>query len=408
MTIAERSFSERNLAELLKKENPHAYHYEGAQIPLNAINILPQPRRTFEEIEILAGDIAVKGLLEPPVVAKLNEDGCTDYLAVINRLWRTSYQIEDLVATLDTDGQKHFYILIAGERRLRALRLLQAAGYDACIKEFGPHGFYETLFDGGKIDVRLCVDMPPLEVIFRQTSENMHLRVPPHEEARFFHDLLNLIREVEPDYPISRFARKVGRSPDTIRNAVKFCELPQTIQDLVEKRSLSYGIACEIARLQSELGLGSEELRWWAMRAILTSAKVPEFRQMVTDYIFNSQNGQTEMALFTDREKEAMRRAFFREIVAKRFIQSLWERIAYWKKVIALFESGELGQENSPFSEGSPAQLYKAEIALLKEVLPHLARFIPRKAQQEAFVILSEAEGVLSQIEEDNSRIAVV
>lgn len=355
----------------------------------------------------MAVDIALNGLLEPPVVAKLSREGCANYLAVMNRLWKTDYQIKDLVSVSDEDGQERFHILIAGERRLRALRLLQTVGYEAYIKEFEPNKFYEAFFGHGIIDVRFCIDIPPFEAIFRQSSENNHIRVPAHEEARFYYDLFTLIREVDPDYPKRKFAQKVGRSLDIINNAIKFCGLPPKIQGFVESRKLSYGIACGVARLQSELNLGEEELQWWAMRAMLSDMRVPEFLQMVSEYIFNSQNGQTEMALFTDREREEMKRAFFREIVAKRFIQSLWKRIAYWKKVIALFEDGELGQEDSPFSEGSPARLYRAEIALLKGVLPHLARFITRKVQEEAFVILSDAEEILSQIEEDDSTVVV-
>nr|MBI5455832.1 hypothetical protein [Candidatus Levybacteria bacterium] len=40
-------------------------HYEGMFIPLSAVNVLNQPRQRFENIDLLAQDIARKNILNP-------------------------------------------------------------------------------------------------------------------------------------------------------------------------------------------------------------------------------------------------------------------------------------------------------------------------------------------------------
>ncbi len=44
------------------------FRYEQAKLPIGAINVLPQPRKTFEEIDSLADDITSKGIMNPSLV----------------------------------------------------------------------------------------------------------------------------------------------------------------------------------------------------------------------------------------------------------------------------------------------------------------------------------------------------
>lgn len=66
----------------LTKKVPYTTHEE--KIPLDLINVLPQPRRTFEEIPLLADDIAAKGLINPITVGLFTPAQCRQYLQVIN------------------------------------------------------------------------------------------------------------------------------------------------------------------------------------------------------------------------------------------------------------------------------------------------------------------------------------
>src|ERR1035437_3090381 len=95
----------------------------GSYISLYSINVLEQPRRTFEEIPTLAQNIADKRTLFPPIVAQLDREQAQAYIEMVNGVWDTTHDISELTTTLDGED-KVFYILIDGERRLRANKYL--------------------------------------------------------------------------------------------------------------------------------------------------------------------------------------------------------------------------------------------------------------------------------------------
>jgi hypothetical protein len=386
------------LASTIRKENFHPHHYQGARIPLDVINVLLQPRRTFEEIETLAEDIATKNLMHPLLVARFNPERCQRYLEVINLLWGTTYQITELVSVLERD-EETFYILLAGERRLRACKYLQEVGCEYCREKFGPGGCYKRHFGDQRVDVRLCVDISPLEALFIQASENIHMRVPPHEEARFYSELFHLVKQVKPDYPLSQFARQVGRSPETVREAIRFCLLPKEIQDFVAKGQISYGIACEIARLHTQLDMDERALRWWALRAITGNYKVPEFREMVSKFLQEHNSGQ--ISLFGEAEEKQLRRFYFRRVVERQFIMAIWNFIYYFTRVLFLFQTGKLGKKDSPFSEKSPLRIYRKLIEIAENLLPHFWDLLRKEEREKAQKIFQETQRVISRLEEE-------
>ena len=100
----QRGSSSEELALLLKKEGQEP-HYEGGWVPIDVVNVLPQPRQTFEEIKELAQDIADKGLMTPLIVARLNHENCSDYLRVISHLWQTELGIEQLRSYSENGGE---------------------------------------------------------------------------------------------------------------------------------------------------------------------------------------------------------------------------------------------------------------------------------------------------------------
>ena len=75
--------------------------------------------------------------------------------------------------------------------------------------------------------------------------------------------------------------------------------------------------------------------------------------------------------------------------------------IAALKNVLKLFQSGDLGKKDSPFSEGSPVSLYRKQICLMEqEVLPHLEQFLPKNSLGEIKKTLALASAELKKIEE--------
>ena len=77
------------------------------------------------------------------------------------------------------------------------------------------------------------------------------MRFLPSNKSRA--DLFNFLKEKE-EVNLAKFARSVGRSEDTIRNALGFVKLPQKIQEYIKDGHLAYGIGIQLARIQKAKG----------------------------------------------------------------------------------------------------------------------------------------------------------
>lgn len=390
------------LAELLG-EPDYTPRYRGALLSLRAVNVLPQPRKTFLNIPELSLDIAIHGQLMPMVVAEFDREECERYLTVVNRIWHTAFTLEKLRPTVNR-GKTHYYLLIAGERRYRALVLLWHEGCEECRERYGkePQGVcFKRHFKRrtDRVEVRLCTNTPPLSVLFLQLSENTHMAVPPHEEARAYTLLFRLIRQANEKFSVAQFARRVGRSPDTVRNALRFAELPVTIRGYVETGAIPYGIGIELTRLH-QAGLKARELDWWAMRAITDRKKVPEFHDLVTKYVADRNSNQLDLLGVMDREREKwQRRLHIRATVQAHTVRGVWGWIDYFKKVLRLFEEGKLKKEDSPFSVRSPILVFLALINVMERLLPHLRGLVSHSRYTRANDILRRTKEAAGRIE---------
>lgn len=377
--------------------------YLGAWIFLEKINVLPQPRKTFECVEELAFDIADKGMMNPIVVARFSEESCRAYLAVINKLWGVDFRIEQL-ACIGEKGERIFYVLLAGERRYRSCRYLWEKGCARCQELYGVGGAgvcYKRHFgDSGKVEVRMCADIFPLAALFLQFSENTHMSVPAHEETRAYDQLFRLIKEAHPSFSLAEFARRAGRSPSTIRNALKFCELPVFVQEMVERREINYGIALELSRLAT-VGASNDDLMWWSLRARAENHNVATFRKLVSDHLNSLSAGQVSLFDVFDAEAERERKKNnIRHTVANEIIRELWIFIGYWQRVAKMCEEGQIGPV---FSEKSPVRLLRKKSQLIRQkILPQLESSMPKSAAPEILSAFEDIEKTLNKLEENS------
>lgn len=294
--------------------------YEPAFLPLSLVNVLAQPRKTFEGVSELANDIAEKGVFNPPTVACLSPEQAIVHLTAVGVLYETSYRLEDLVPFESAHGRV-YYILLAGERRFRAHRHIWEKGCDVCRERYGeesPGVCFERHVQDQKMEVRLCLGINVLRALFLQLSENTHVSVPPHEEADAYAKLFRLLRHYDATYPLAQFARKVGRGSDTIRRALKYVELPQAIRQLVERKDgarFPYGAAIELARLRDALeetkddeihALTDEDLLIEARVFFARGQNLESFRKYVQARIENARSGQ--LGLFGTPSPEEVRR----------------------------------------------------------------------------------------------------
>ena len=157
---------------------------------INIVSISPnpaQPRKKFKEDDIqeLAESIKNHGVLQP-IIIRNNPNNQSEYL------------------------------LIAGERRLRASKMAGLEKIPAIIK---------------KVDAQENVELAIIENIQRKNLSAL-------EEAAAYKQLAdeyNLIQE--------EIAQKVGKSRSAIANSIRLLELPNEIQLMLQEEKLSVGHA---------------------------------------------------------------------------------------------------------------------------------------------------------------------
>jgi hypothetical protein len=380
----------QNLKQLFNVEKAGRPSYHGGWVPLLHVNVLPQPRQTFENLPELAQDIATNGILNPFIVARFTRAGCEEYLAVINYLWGTAFSRQQL-KRVSEQGEEVYYVLLAGERRFRSFKHLWETGCADCLETWGGRRrkqgtCYLKHFHTDKVEIRVADRVSALAALFLQMSENTHMAVPAHQEAKAYAQLYKAIRMFDDKVNITRFARKVGRHPSTITKAIRFCDLPGSIQELVEEGIFSYGIALELSRLKQS-GITDEQLRWWEINIVAQNYNLKDFRLMVDEELRCKAGGQDSfvpMSLFSGDEG----RKQHRQVVAENMVKSMWNTYHYFRKVLALFERGHLGKKDSPFSSGSPLRIFFRQIEVMQEVLPHLQGLVSASRLEEATEVL--------------------
>ena len=225
---------------------------------LDKINTLSQVRRSIskEGIEELKEAISSIGyLINPIVVALLDESQAREYLEVFNYVFRANTKLTDLKA-LNYNGEKYYMILIAGHRRLSAVKSILKEDPEFKIS----------------LNANLLFNISPEEALNIQISENTHERVPTAAEAEaiaqvcFFH--LKQAEKKGAKLSLKDLAEKVSRSREVVSNALKFYELPESVKELAFKKEmkLPYGLFLEIASFAQ---FCSEHGKNWGKDAML-------------------------------------------------------------------------------------------------------------------------------------------
>jgi len=379
-------------------------HYTEELVPFNQVNVLPQGRKTFdlEELHNLSDSIAEEGLIQPPLIIRFDTKAAEKYLLVINSLWNTHIRLTNLktVAGQDDPEKQVYYILVAGERRYRSMKILQDVGCSECQETYGIGGCYNRHFEDhpDMLEARVGENVAPIQAIYRQASENIHNSLPPHEEADYYNHIFTLVRIARPDYPMTRFAKKVGRSESKVREALRYTTLPPQIKSAVEQGHLAYGMAVEIARM-TEQKVGVEDMDFYTKRALAGNIRVDDFKKTIAEYLRNRSSGQVSLLdLFTSVQIEALGKLEIKKVVEKEIIRAMWSWIYYFSKVNSLFESGKLGQEDSPFSSGSPIKIFRRLLAEQQRLMPHLQTVTSRRVFDEISSQLATQVEVVSGI----------
>ncbi len=168
------------------------------RVPLDHIDRNPlQPRKRFtqESLQGLAQSIRAQGVVQPLVVRKHPT----------------------------TPGR---FELVAGERRWRAMQMLDYHEAPVLVKSIAEHELLEVAL---------------LENIQREN-------LTPIEEARGYQELLQLH-----GYTQEELSRKIGKDRSTIANLMRLLQLPEAVQNDLETGRLTIGHARALLALPSAL-----------------------------------------------------------------------------------------------------------------------------------------------------------
>jgi ParB family chromosome partitioning protein len=171
---------------------------EVQQLPVDKISNNPNQTRTIfdeEQLGEMAASIAVQGVLQPIVVRP---------------------------------GADDTYILIMGERRLRASKMAGRATIPAIVK---------------RVSEQQAAEMTIIENLQRQDLDCI-------EQARAFSNLslhFNLTQE--------EIGKRVGVSRESVANYLRLLKLPQIVIQQIQKKQLSYSHARLLLRLGDDEAL---------------------------------------------------------------------------------------------------------------------------------------------------------
>jgi len=227
----------RGLDALLSTDRPT----EGfALIPVSSVLPNPrQPRENFDAgaLDALAASIREVGVLQPIVVGPADEDGR--------------------------------YVLVAGERRLRAAKAAGLEDIPAVIRESD---------DAARLAEAL------IENVQRED-------LGPLEEAAAYRSLME-------DFDMSheQVAERVGKSRSTVTNTVRLLNLPGAIQGLLVEGALSAGAARAL--------LGTQDTAF-AVRIANRAATEGWSVRQVEDAVRDHEAGDTDVEAAPRRERPA-------------------------------------------------------------------------------------------------------
>ncbi len=351
-------------------------------VPLEAISLLTQVRTTLDVADDLIPSIRAQGQQTPGVAVALTPEEAAQYIVEINELWGSYHQLAGL-PLVNLDGALYYFILVAGHRRYAACTLLA----ESMKQEDGP-----SAFDGlYRVDIRF--GMTVRETIPLQFNENRHQQVPPHEEARAAWKFYRWLQRTEPEMTVAKFARKIGRTSEWVRGAMRFCTLPLSVQNHADGTDgcvkLPYGILTHLARLGEGVsditGETFPEVAYhsWIIRAVVNRLDVTTFGKTVSEYLASKrQEHHGQFSLFGSVDEVVDERPI-RRVVAQQMIPAVWTILGYLQLLEQVRAQGgfhgesHLAPERDPqvqalYSPRSPIRIITSILEHLGELMPHL------------------------------------
>lgn len=359
-----------------------------ASVPvvLDALNTLSQVRQTMGEDDLreLAESILAQGQYAPGVVVALTPTEVASYVAEINEWSGKVHQVHWLTKII-LDGEEFYLVVVAGHRRLQACKiaaqLLESGQYTS--DRFTGEYLCDIHF-GLSVDQALAV----------QFHENRHQPVPIHEEVAAAWRTWRFLRKRNPRLTIAAFAKTIGRTSSWVRNMLRFCELPESVQQLIQPNGyssrVSYQLLVQHARLlEAERRYGNEyseqEVHAAIMRLLVDRVPAKKYAKIVSSRLRDLDEGQGDFLFGTTHDRRPLRK-----VALPHLIQGAHAVVGYWQLLEKLLESGAFGdfspyepltseRELAEFSPHSPINLLLKIVDQMEDLLPHLVELAKRE-----------------------------
>lgn len=359
-----------------------------ANIPptnLQALNVLTQVRQTMNQTDLLelAESILAQGQHAPGVVVALTPAEAEQYVAEINEWCGGRHNVDWLTRTV-LDEETYYLIVVAGHRRLRACQMATKLLHEGVHTSDRFSGTYLC-----EIHFGLTIE----QALAIQFHENRHQQVVIYEEVAAAWRTWRFLCKRNPGLTITAFAKVIGRTTSWVRSMLRFCELPESVQRLIEPNGhpsrVSFQLLVHVQRLlevEQKHGRHFTELEVHAMvmRLVVGRVSPKAFAKIVSGRIRDLEEGQGDFLLGATDTRPP------RKIALPHLVQGAHAVVGYWQLLEKLRASGAFG-EDSPFapltdphergeySPGSPITLMVKIADTMVELLPHLTTLALRE-----------------------------
>lgn len=226
------------------------------EIDLESFYLFPQVRgEEPEDIEVtdLMPSLIAQGMINFPEIAVFDRKGFREYIELGNALHGSTI-VPDAYSP---NCGKLWLVLVYGHRRTVACRKMHIVFDDRWIRDCPiPKGkqFLRKL-KNGTLTVDFIANPQAKVAKMRQLQENCFQPVPPYKEARIIGEMFRLERHYNQKISVAEFCRQMGGKlgEERVRNALKFYDAPQIIQDAAFAKVIGYGHAVQIGRYLKEV-----------------------------------------------------------------------------------------------------------------------------------------------------------
>ncbi len=252
-----------------KIEVSQAMRYSEDKLDFTKIITLPQMRTDFDPktLQELADSIAEsKGMISLQIVATFSPKDFWSYSEFVCTVYRRKLSSIEMRQIKKKIGKSNVRVMIAGERRLRALGILWNQGCSECQKQAGSkvgngQCWKKHMGTLSKVvTIRVPATKDPVDLLGIQLAENVHSRPNTYEEADAIAKFAVFLKATNNKMSYEKMAERMGRSPEMIRKALSFYALPTSIRNMVRDKIVKYGFATELARLQDQVKYSEEDL----------------------------------------------------------------------------------------------------------------------------------------------------